>query len=88
MAEMEKTMSLITQNSRNLVLTMVPRVPELYPQPPGQRQRSMPNITLTNQGKNLRGDWGHQLIGGKREGRIRTVFQNMGGMGNKSDQPV
>ena len=58
----------------------------------------MPNTTLTNPSKNPRGDWSHQLRGGKRSGRIMIMFQNIGGrimimfqniggMGNASDQP-
>ena len=46
----------------------------------------MKDITLTNPSENLRGHWGHQLIGGKKEGRIRIIFQNMGGIVNASDQ--
>ena len=42
---------------------------------------------LTNPNKIRHGDWGHQLRGGVREGRIRIILQNMRGMGNKSDQP-
>ena len=61
---------------------MVPRVPELYPQPPGQRQRGMPNITLTNLSKNRRGDWGYELRKGNSKGRVSIMFQNMGGMVN------
>ena len=67
---------------------MVPRVPELYPQPTGRRKRGMPNTTLTNPIRNFRRDWGHQLRGRKREGRNRITFQNMGGIGNASDQPI
>ena len=43
---------------------------------------------LTNPNKNHRGDWGHELIGGGREGIIRIVFQNMGVMVNTSDQLI
>ena len=61
MAEMEKTMALMTQKSRKLTPATVPRVTELYPQPPGRRQRGMTNITLTNPSRNRCGDWVHQL---------------------------
>ena len=74
------------KNLHNLALATVPRVPEVYPQPPGQRQRYMPKNTLKNTSKDFRGDWGHQLIGGGREGRIIIMFQNMVIMVNASDQ--
>ena len=88
MKEIEKTMALMTKNSQNLAPETVPKVPELHPQPPGLHQRCMPNITLTNPIKNFCGDWGHQLRWEKREGRIMIMFQNMGRMGNKLDQPI
>ena len=47
----------------------------------------MSNITLTNSRKNRKCDWGHQLIGGGKRGRIRIMFQNMSGIGNTSDKP-
>ena len=47
----------------------------------------MTSITLTNYRRNCRGDWGHQLSGGKRKGKIRIMFHNMGGICNESDQP-
>ena len=53
MAEMEKTMALTTlKTKKKLAPTMVSKVPEIYPQPPGRRQGGMPKITLTNPGKN------------------------------------
>ena len=61
---------------------MVSRDPKLYPQTHGQHQRGMPNITLTDTSKNCRGDWGHQLKKGGREGKNRITLQNMGGMDN------
>ena len=48
----------------------------------------MPKTTLINTSKNRRSDWGHQPIGEKREGRISIMFQDMGGTGNASDQPI
>ena len=66
---------------------MVPRVTNIYPQPPVKRQRDMPNITLTNYRKNFQGDWGHHLRGGNSKGGISITFQKMGGIGNVSDQP-
>ena len=80
-------MAPMTKRTREISLERVPRVPELYPEPPGRRQRGMPNITLRNPRNNRQGDWGHQLRGGKRKGNIRITFQNMGGIGNESDQP-
>ena len=65
---------------------MVPRISELYPQPPGRRQRGTLKNTFKNLSKNCCGDWGHQLRGGEREGSIRIMFQNMRVMGNASDQ--
>ena len=47
----------------------------------------MPNITLKDTSKNRCGYWVHQLRGDKREGSIKIMFQNMGGMGNALDQP-
>ena len=41
---------------------------------------------ITNPSKNRRSDWGHQLRWGERERAIRIMFQNMGVMGNVSDQ--
>ena len=67
---------------------MVPRVPELYPQPPGIRQRGVPKNTLKNPSKNRRGDWGHHLRGGKGEVSIRIMYQNIGGMNNASYQSI
>ena len=63
----------------------MPRVSEIYLQPPGRLQRGMLKYTLTNTSKNYCGDWGHQLRGGGREGSIRIMFPNMGGMDNISD---
>ena len=42
--------------------------------------------TLKNTSNNRCGDWIQQLREGKRKGRIRIMFQNMGGMVNISDQ--
>ena len=61
-------------------------VPDIYQKPPGQLQRGMSNITLTNPSTNYHGDWGHQLRGRKREGRIKIMFQNMVGIVTALDQ--
>ena len=81
-------MDLMTQNSQNLALATVTRVPELYPHPPGRHHRGMTKNTLTNPSKNCRSDWGHQFRGKEREGMIRIMLQKMGGMGNASDQSI
>ena len=65
---------------------MVPSVTNIYTPPPVQRQRVMPNITLTNYCNTFQGDWGHKLRGGKRKGGISITFQKMGGIGNILDQ--
>ena len=77
---------LLQKKSQNLAPEMVPRIPEIYPQPPGRCQRGMPKNTLKNTSNNCHSDWGHQLRGGEREGRFRIMFQNMGVMGNASDK--
>ena len=46
------------------------------------------NNKLKNLSKNHCGDWGHQIRGINREGMIMIMFENMGGMGNASDQPI
>ena len=46
----------------------------------------MQNTTLTNPSNNCRDDCGHKLRRGKREGRIRIMFQNIIGIGNILDQ--
>ena len=63
-------------------------VPNLYPKLPGQCQRGMMNITLTNPHNNCRGDWGNQLRGMKNKGSISIMFQNMGIICNASYQPI
>ena len=74
------------KNSHNPALVTVPRVHELYPQPPVHRQRGIPKETLTNPINNCRDDWGHQLREVKREWCIMIMFQNMVGMDNTLDQ--
>ena len=83
---MDKMTAIMTQKLRNLLPTTVPMIPNLCLQPHGQRQRVMPNITLTNSCKNRRGALGYKLRGVYRKGIIMIVFQKMGGICNASDQ--
>ena len=84
---MDSRIALMTKKSEKLAPGTVYRVPDIYPQPPGQYQRGMPNSTLTNSRKNCQGDRGYQLKEGKRKVVISIMFQNMVSIGNAQDQP-